>query len=374
MPRATHILLGFVLGLSGLATTADAWAQRFGRTEIIREASPDDLYVAGREVELLAPVSGDAVVAGGSVIIVGDVSEDVIAAGRRVTVSGAVGDDARLAGRSVTLAGSVAGHAVIAGRRVSIDEGSRIAGWAWIRGTRVVIDGQVGGDLRVRGSVIELNGQVDGNADLTARFIRIGDDAIINGDLTWRAQRANISDSAVIEGEVIEGESRRRRGRGRGVFRTLFAVIAVIVAAGVLYSVFRPWCDECAATLKSRPWATLLTGLAVVAATPLAVGLLFATGIGALLAVVLLLAYVLALLLGSLSGVVALARLGLSRFRADAPAKLWLAWSAIAIVSIVVGAAYVVRPLGMVVGTLVMLLGLGTLALNAYSSFRVSRA
>ncbi len=373
MSRATYTLLWLVLGLSGLGITTDAWAQRFGRTEIIREASPDDLYAVGREVELLGPVSGDAVAAGGSVIIVGDVSEDVIAAGRRVTVSGAVGDDARLVGRSVTLAGSVAGHAVVAGRRVHIDEDSRIAGWAIIRGTRVVIDGQIGDDLSVSGTVIQLNGQVDGNANLTARFIRIGDDAIIKGDLTWRAQRASISDSAVIEGEVIEGTS-RRRGRGRGVFRTLFAVIAVIVAAGVLYSVFRPWCDGCAATLKSRPWATLLTGLAVVAATPLAVGLLFATGIGALLAVVLLLTYLLALLLGGLSGVVALARLGLSRVRTDAPAKLWLAWSAIAIVTIVIGAAYVVRPLGMVVATLVMLLGLGALALNAYSSFRVSRA
>lgn len=372
MSRATHILLGLVLGLSGLATTADAWAQRFGRTEIIREASPDDLYAVGGEVELLAPVSGDAVAAGRSVIIVGDVSEDVIAAGRRVTVSGTVGDDARLAGRVVTLAGSVAGHAVVAGRHVTIDENSRVAGWAFIRGTRVVVNGQVGDDLSVRATVITLNGQVDGSANLTARFIRIGDDAVINGDVTWRAQRASISDSAVIEGEVIEGETRRRRGRG--VFRTLFAVIAGIIAAGVLYSVFRPWCDECAATLKSRPWATLFTGLAVVAATPLAIGLLFATGIGALLAVVLLLAYLLALLLGSLSGVIAVARLGLSRFRTDAPAKLWLAWSAIAIVCIVIGAAYVVRPLGMVVGTLVLLLGLGALALNAYSSFRVSRA
>jgi len=372
MSRATHTLSWLVLGLSGLVTTTDAWTQTFGGAVIIREAVPDDLYAIGRDVELLAPVNGDAVAAGGSVVIVGDVSEDLIAAGRRVTVSGAIGDDARLAGRSVTLAGSVAGHAVIAGRRVRIDKDSRIAGWAFIRGTRVVIDGQIGDDLSVRATVIELNGQVDGSANLNARFIRIGDDAIIKGDLTWSAQRANISDSAVIEGEVIKSESRRRRGRG--VFGTLFAVIAVIVAAGVLYTVFRPWCDQCAATLKSRPWATPLTGLAVVATTPLAVGLLFATGVGALLAVVLLLAYALALLLGSLAGVVALAKLGLSRFRTDAPAKLWLAWSAIAIVSIVIGAAYVVRPLGMVVGTLVMLLGLGALALNAYSSFRVSRA
>ena len=370
MSRATHTLSWLVLGLSGLVTTTDAWTQTFGGAVIIREAVPDDLYAVGRDVELLAPVSGDAVAAGGSVVIIGDVSEDVIAAGRRVTVSGTVGDDVRLAGRSVTLAGSVAGHAVIAGRRVRIDKDSRIAGWVFIRGTRVVIDGQIGDDLSVRATVIELNGQVDGSANLNARFIRIGDDAIIKGDLTWSAQRVNITDSAVIEGEVIKIESRR----GRGVFRTLFAVIAVIVAAGVLYTVFRPWCDQCAATLKSRPWATPLTGLAVLATTPLTVGLLFVTGVGALLAVVLLLAYALALLLGSLAGVVALAKLGLSRFRTDAPVKLWLAWSAIAIVSIMIGAAYVVRPLGMVVGTLVMLLGLGALALNAYSSFRVSRA
>ena len=206
----------------------------------------------------------------------------------------------------------------------------------------------------------------------TARFIRIGDGAIIKGNLTWRAQRAGISDTAVIEGQVIEDES--RRSRARGVFRTLFAIITLIVTTGVLYAVFRPWCDQCATTLKSRPWATLLTGLAVVVTTPLAMGLVFATGIGVLLAVVLLLAYALALLLGSLTGVVALAKLSLSRFRTDAPTKLWLVWSAIAIVSIVIGATYVVRPLGILMGTVVMLFGLGALALDAYSSFRVSRA
>jgi cytoskeletal protein CcmA (bactofilin family) len=363
-----------VLGLVGLMLATDSWAQELGRTVIVRDAVANDLYVAGRHVEVLAPVAGDLVAAGSSVIVIGDVSEDVIAAGRSVTISGAVGDDVRLAGRSVTLAGNVGGHAVVLGRAVQLEENSRIADFAWIRGTWVEISGQVLGDLKVRGTVIVLNGQVDGDADLTARDIRIGDGAVIKGNLTWRARgRPQISDTAVIEGELIQGQSRRRLGRG-GWFRRLFIVLSVIVAAGLLYTVFRPWCDQCAATLQSRPWATPLTGLAVLATTPVAMGLLFVTGVGALLAVVLLLAYALALLLGALAGVVAIAKLGLSRFTQDSGARLWLAWSAIAIVAIVMGALYIVRPVGILVATLVMLIGLGALGLDAYRSFRVSRA
>jgi cytoskeletal protein CcmA (bactofilin family) len=362
------------LGLVALMLATDSWAQAFGRTVIVQDSVAKDFYAAGRDVEVLAPVAGDLVAAGGTVIVTGDVTEDVIAAGRRVTVSGAVGDDVRLAGRSVTLAGQVGGHAVVAGRGVRLEENSRIGDFAWIRGTWVMISGQIGGDLKARGTVIILNGQIDGDADLTARDIRIGDAAVIKGNLTWRARGGpQISDTAVIEGEVIQGESTRRRGRG-GWLRRVFIVLSVIVAAGVLYTVFRPWCDQCAVTLQSRPWATPLTGLAVLATVPVAIGLLFMTGVGALLALVLLLAYALALLLGALSGVVVIAKLMLSRFTKDSPASLWLTWSAIAIVAIVTGAFYVVRPVGIVVATLVMLMGLGALGLDAYHSFRVSRA
>ena len=374
MSRGIHTTQQLVLGLVALMLVTDSWAQEFGRTVIVQDAVAKDFYAAGRDVEVLAPVAGDLVAAGGTVTVTGNVRDDVIAAGRRVTVSGVVGDDARLAGRSVTLAGEVRGHAVIVGRGVRVEKNGRIADFAWIRGTWVIIDGQVLGDLKVRGTVIVLNGQVDGDADLVARDIRIGDGAVIKGNLTWRARGGpQISDTAVIEGEVIQGESRRRRGRG-GWFRRVFIVLSVIVASGLLYTVFRPWCDQCVVTLQSRPWATLLIGLAVLATTPVAVGLLFTTGIGALLAVILLLAYALALLLAALAGVVIIAKLGLSRFAKERSAGLWLTWSAIAIVAIVMGALYVVRPLGILVATLVMLMGLGALGLDAYRSFRVSRA
>jgi len=97
---------------------------------------------------------------------------------------------------------------------------------------------------------------------------------------------------------------------------------------------------------------------------------LFATGVGVLLGALLLLAYPLALLLGSLSGIVLVARLGLKRFRGDTEVSLPLAWSAIAIVCIVISALYVIPGVGTLVATIVMLFGLGTLSLEGYRCIR----
>jgi cytoskeletal protein CcmA (bactofilin family) len=366
-------MLILALGFISLGFAGDSRAQEIGRSVVIREATNHDLYAAGQEVEIRATVTGDFVAAGRSVVIAGNVSEDAIAAGRSVTVTvtGNVGDDVRLAGRSVTLAGTVIGHAVIAGRETRIEKGSQIGDWAWIAGRRVNIAGTVGGDLKARGGRLELTGQVDGDVELSGRHIRVGDGAVINGNLTWRSDSEPvISDGAVITGQVVKGSPLRERPRRSGFLYRLFMTISVIVAAGVLYMLFRPHCDACATVLQSRPWASLMTGLAVFATTPVVMLLLFATGIGALLGILLMLAYGLALMIGGLSGVILIARLGLMRFSSDTNSSLWLAWSAIAIVAILMGSLYIIRPLGMLVAMIVMLFGLGVLSLEAYRRFR----
>jgi len=195
---------------------------------------------------------------------------------------------------------------------------------------------------------------------------------VIKGNLTWRGREApEISDGAVIEGEIIEGEPMRHERHRRGGFlRSLFVVLSVIIATGVLFSLFRPACESCAATVRERPWATLVTGLAVLATTPLVAALLFATGIGALLGVILVAAYTFALLLAGVSGVSVLAQLGLRRFRPEQPATSVVSWGAIAIVAIALGVLYIVRPVGILVSMVVMLLGLGAIALHAWGALR----
>jgi len=375
MSRNKKPIVWLVLGLTSLAIATASSAQQFDRTVVVNEPVDSDFYGGGREIEVAAPVQGDVVAAGRTVLISGNVSGDVIAAGRNVTLSGQIADDARLAGRTVTIEGQVAGHAVAAGREVRVGPDSRITDFAWLGGRHVEIAGQVGGELKAIGRTVSLTGQVDGDADLTGRDIHIGNGAIIGGDLTWRGDtEPKISESAVIHGEIFHGPPLHRRHSWRGgIIGRVIAYLSVIVAAGVLYSVFQTWSVRLAATVRSRPWAVMLTGLGTLAITPVIVALLFATGIGSMIGLTLMLSYALALTLGALVGVMIAAQLALSRIGQDKAPGLLTGWLAIAVIVVLMGTLIFVRPVGMLVATVVMLFGLGALMLDAYQRFRVSQ-
>lgn len=360
-----------VLLTAGLLIAVAGYAQEVGDEVVVREATDRDLYAAGRDVEIRAPVAGDVVAAGSDVRVSGDVAEDVIAAGRAVTVSGQVGDDARLAGRTVTVSNDVAGHIVAAGAEVRIEAGSRVGDWAWLAGSRVEIAGDIGGELKALGESVELTGRVGGDVELAGEHLRVGDGAVIGGDLTWRGEREpDIADGAVITGQVVQGPPLDRDDDRGDWWKRLFITLSVIVAAGVLYTALRPQLDTCAVLLLTRPWRCLFTGLAVFAAAPVLAALLFATGIGALLGMVILIAYALVLVSGGLYGVVMAARVGLARFSQGPKLSLWLAWSAIAIVAIVIGALYVVPPAGVLVATVLTFFGVGALSLDSWRRLR----
>lgn len=372
MTRTTPLSFTLVLGLTALGFLATGHAQEIGRSVVVTDPQARDLYAAGAEVDVRAAVVGDVVAAGRNVVIAGAVSEDVIAAGRKVTVSGEVADDVRLVGRDVTLAGKVAGHAVMAGREARLEAGSSVGDWAWVAGRRVYIAGTVEGDLKARGRSLELNGQVNGNVELAGRRLRIGDNAVIKGNLTWRGPRApKISDEAVITGEIVEGEALREFRRPRlGFASRLLLALSVAFTAGLLYTLLRANYQAYGSLVETRPGASMATGLAVFAATPVAIVLLFVSGIGAVFGVLLVLAYLLVLMLGGLSGVILMARLGMLRLRNEQSPGLGAMWLAIAIVALVMALLYLWRPLGSVVAFIVMLLGLGALSLDTWRRAR----
>ena len=370
MARKTHSILLLAMVTGGLTWTGHALAQKFGESVVVREATAD-LYAAGGEVEVLAPVNGDAVLAGGSVSVNGEVRNDLIAAGGSVSCNGNVGDDARLAGGKVKLTGNVTGHAVMSGGEVRVAPGSSIGEFAWLAGGTVIMAGSIGGDLKVMAGTIKLRGQVTGDAELAGEEIKVADGAVVNGNLIWRGEsEPEISEGAVIKGEVRQGDPLPEFGRDPGWLGALFIMLSMIVAAGVLYTLMRPACEACVAAVRARPWAVLLTGLAVFAATPVVIALLFMTAVGWLLALVLVATYVLALLLGGLSGVIVVARLGLGRLSSDPSPSLGKTWLAIAATAALLSLLYVIPPVGILAATLMLFLGLGTVAREAYSRVR----
>jgi cytoskeletal protein CcmA (bactofilin family) len=343
----------------------------------IRDDQASDLYAAGRQVVLEGDVYGDAVLAGGTVRVDGKVSDDLIAAGGTVAVNGDVSDDLRVAGGEVTLASEVAGHAVISGGSVVVESSATIADWAWIAAGSVEVAGAVNGELRVAAREIELSGRVDGDVELAGGEIEIEDGAVINGDLTWRSsEQPEIGEDVTITGEIIEGEPLPgfERDPMLALFRTLFSLLSLIVAAIVFYAVFRVPIDRCVAGFRASRNQTFLSGAGVLLITPVAVLLLFLTGFAWRLALLLLLAYGLAIGCGGLMGIALVARWGLDRARPGSDSSLRATWPAIVVVAVLLALLDLIPLVGGLATSLVLLIGLGAMSKEIYRSLRGDRA
>lgn len=366
MKHRISILFALLLAVSAAALLA---AQEAGEVVVMRGVLEEDLYVAGRSVDVAATVRGDVTAAGQQVSIDEIVVGDVLAAGESVTIHAEVQDDVRAAGRSVTLTGSVAGHMVAAGETVSIMPSASVGEWAWLAGADVNVAGRVDGELKAAGQRVIVSGEIGGDVELMAEEIRILGHARIRGDLIYRSDREpQISDDAVIAGDIIAKPLPHEEPEARGA--GLLFIAALAVAASVYFLLFPVFSVVSAEGLMRTPFTALGVGVAFLFATPFAIMLLIATLIGMLVALPLLAWYLVSLLGGLLTGVIFVGDAGLrlllgkegARSRGLRVLSIVLALVAIILIQLVpVAGALAVLAL--------FLLGLGALQLQAWYSY-----
>jgi predicted acyltransferase (DUF342 family) len=304
-------------------------AQQFGESILVEQPVARDLYLAGRNIDILADVDGDVVAAGRHISVTGRISQDVITAGEDVLIQGSLQDDLRAAGRTVNLTGSVAGHVTLAGQSVMIGAESEIGDWAWLAGETIDINGSVHGEVRAAGRTIVINGEVGGNVELMGDDLRVGPNAVIHGDLTWRSPHPlDQSSSARIHGRVLERQGVDGRSGDRdwfeeddgGIGSYMYSVLSMAAGAIAVYLLFPAYTRKAAELVRSEPGTSLGTGLAVLLITPVMCLLLFITLIGLLPGLVLLAFYCGFLLLGILLGVITITYFGLRQAGKDAAA------------------------------------------------------
>lgn len=357
-----------MLALAALVA-AIAWAQHTDEILLIAQPVDRDVYAARREINVLGTVDGDLVAAAKKITVDGEVTGDILAAAQDIEILSAVGDDVRAAARTVRIAGPVAGHIVAAGQTVSIEE--RIGDWAWISGNTVEISGNIGGDVEITANRIEIDAEVDGDARLTGSTLHLGPDAMVRGDLRWRSDnKADISPQARIEGQLIEEplpEGLADRGAGGGLMFTL----SIIVSVATLFLLFPRWLRASANQIATRPVASLALGFALLVATPVLALLLLLTRLGAWIAMAVLGGYLVALLIGILTGLFAVSDLTLRRFQPQPQA--WQALSAIFVTVAAVGLLSQVPWVGSVTVFAICLLGVGALGLQLARGYASAR-
>jgi cytoskeletal protein CcmA (bactofilin family) len=377
-----------------------------GRSEVVNA----DLYVAGNTVTIDGTINGDLVTVASLVTVNGTVNGDILAAGQAVVINGTVSDDVRAAGQAIVLApgARVAGDLAVGALSLENQSGSVVQGDLLIGGYQALLAGAIG--QRVRGGLnrMELRGAIGGDVDVAVsgdqqasavQFspagtvpipgvqpnITVAESAQIGGKLIYRSTaEASISPTAHITGGTAFEplpSSAAAQAAPSAVWLGYLRRLAGLLLVGLLLLWLAPaWTRHLADRLEAQPLPSL--GWGVVA---------FVAFIAALLGI-LILTIILAIIFGflTLGGLVAmivslgvLASAGMvigyiafATYLAEGivayMAGRWLlrrtlpAWAEQPVVPLVIGLVlYVVLSaiswLGWLVGTLVVLLALGTL-------------
>ena len=338
----------------------------------------DDRYVAGDDVMLEEDVAGDALVVGGRSEVAGRVAGDALVTGGTVDVRGEIDEDVYAAGGDVRIEALVRGNLRAAGGSVSLEPTGRVDGNATLAGGNVDVYGTVGRGLQAFGGRIRLDGEVGGDVEVASDNVRIGPNARIGGRLLYRGPgMPEVADGAVIAGGI---EKQRRAfkdigpesGIGRvatGVMRALW--FAGVLLVGVLFvALFPDFSRQVAATVRTDVVASIGLGLALLVAVPVVAVVLFVTIVGIPLGFAVLLGYALLLMLGYMTGALALGDFLLGKAK---PAEVRSAgWRILFLVAALVLIALVRRipAVGELAVFVLFLAGFGAFSLRALRGYR----
>lgn len=205
-----------------------------------------DLYLFAGQVTMDGTVDGDLVAFGGTVHVNGTVTGDVLASGGQLEVAGTVDGDVRVAGGQVTISGPVGEDVLAAGGQAQLSSGGSVGGDLIVSGGQVTLAGSVSGSVEGRAGSYERSGSVGGTENVVVpekpdilagntlldafrHFVTL---LLFGGLLLWLLPRGLRASDRVIRERPVAA-----LGGGLAFFVGWIAVLIVAVLAIVLIGV-----------------------------------------------------------------------------------------------------------------------------------------
>lgn len=284
-----------------------------GRTLVLSEASTTNAYLAGTDVTVVAPLSGDLLAAGATVTAEAPIAGDALVAGGQVTIQKAVAGDVRVGGGTIVIDAPIGGDLIAVGGSVTAStsaKDTRIAAGS------VRLMGGSSGPVILYGSDISISGNFNGDVTIEASDkITIGEGTHIHGALRYNApQEIVVPPSAVIEGSTTyigsssflpSTEEAHTFAIAGATILFIVHLLAVLILAGLFAGLFPTFTANIAErTLADKSAGRFvllaLLGFGILVATPVLililvlsfVGIGLALALAALYALFLLMAYV----------------------------------------------------------------------------------
>lgn len=311
-----------------------------------------------------APVQGAA-----DTITVGpdETVDGVQAVAGTVIIQGTVTGDVQVAAGSLVIAGTVEGN--VEGAAGSVDIQGRVEGEVSVGAGSLTVgeDGYIGGTLEGGAGSARFAGTVVGDTEFGAGTILLEPTATFRGDLRYDGELEDRG--ATVEGRLIEdeslGESRTRpfADFGSALF-DVYGFVVTFVLGAVLLLAFPGASQGLSSRVRADPLTTGLYGLVVLVGIPILLILVAITIIGIPLAIVGALLFALAAWVASVYGRYAVGEWLLDYVDLDNR------WAALLVGMVAIALVGLVPILGGLVEFLVLLLGLGGLAIVGRRAYR----
>ena len=232
----------------------------------------NDLYAFGQNITVDGLIKGDLVVGAYEVFINGEVTESENIFAYKLHHTGTVGNSLRAFANTVIIDGKVGRSVMLFAYDARIGKGAVIERDVSILGFTARIDGTVGGNATIRTAKIVISGEIGGDVDIEAEEIRIVPPAVIRGNLRYCCEKEVEIDT--VAGVTILGETRweqpeEKDGEDEGkiggaAFKTMIFKISKILAAFlfgiIVVYLFRRHAEVSFHQLRTRFTVSIATG------------------------------------------------------------------------------------------------------------------
>ncbi|SIR53154.1 protein CcmA, bactofilin family [Haladaptatus litoreus] len=340
--RAKATLLVVFLLIVTLPATAAAEQTRTAGTVVVAEGETinDDLSATAGSVVVRGTVNGDLSALAGNVLVAetGTVSGDVSALAGNVRIEGTVTGNVESGGGNFVLAQT----------------------------------GTIGGSLEGAAGYSQLAGTVGGDVQVASETLAITETATIDGNLVYDAETFERAPGATIGGTVRQDESMADVGptpvpQIPNWVGTLYGFFVNLLLGVLLLAVFPTFSDGVAERARSEPLFSAGVGLLLLILVPIALVLFAITIIGIPISLLGALLFGIVLWIGTVYGALTVGVWLLSL--ADRTNR----WLALLVGLLVVAILTQIPIFGGLVQFLVLLLGLGALAIGVRARYRGRR-
>lgn len=243
------IVMGAMLCALGMPSTAGAAETKKGNPSYTLPATEEvktDLIVCADRTVIDGVVDGDLIVFSSNVTVNGHVKGDVLSFTQELRMNGTVDGNIRDFSQGLLLNGTVGKNLMVWADHIDFGDKAKVGGTATFGCNRAQLDGQLGGDLLAFATNLDINGSLGHDASIASEHLTIGPEAEIKGHTKFQGRNQPGVSSTAKLGSPIEivikkrGEERAAINPARVVWHQLllwgasflFGLVFLLLAPG----------------------------------------------------------------------------------------------------------------------------------------------